>query len=302
LYLSGFNLIGENVSPGSASLFASAAAHECHTNSSSGFSLSCKDFSSGFLSLSSPTTVHQFYTNPTRHSPTPSTLLANQQSNSSYTIDVLDILKWILYSSGFTSYKDFSPSARPSSTGVLNCVIEAIDIPRRIIYPSGLNMSCKDFSPGFSGVNFNCKDFFTGFALFPPLHICPTSDFNLSYKDFPPGLASLLSLIPTNQPHTSLTWLSVILLTLLSNYLDGSNFNCKDFFPDPISIFSSIALQQFQTNGFDFCCKDFSPGLSFSSSLVPPLLLTLYRDFILLEVGPETPQDLYFFGPYFGLA
>ena len=80
LYLSGFNLIGENFFPESASLFASAAAHKCYTNSTSGFNLSCKDFSPGFLSSSSPTTVHQFYTNPTRRSPTLPALLAGQPS------------------------------------------------------------------------------------------------------------------------------------------------------------------------------------------------------------------------------
>jgi hypothetical protein len=287
LYFSGFNLIGENFSPGSASLFASAAAHEGYTNSSSGFNLSCKDFSSGFLSLSSPTT-----------------------SSSSYSTDHVDILKWILYSSSFKcSYKDFSPSTRPSTMiptlslnyqGVLNCAIEDTDIPKRILYPSDFNTSCKDFSPGFSGVNFNCKDFSPGSALLPSLLTSPTSDFNFSCKVFPLGFASLLSLIPANQLHTSLTWISVILLTLSSNYLAGFNFTCKDFFPDTISICSSTAPQQSQTNGRGFCCKDFSPGLSFSSSLVPPLLLTLYRDFILL--GPETPQDLYYFEPYFGQA
>jgi hypothetical protein len=171
---------------------------------------------------------------------------------------------------------------------------------KRILYLSDFNTSCKDFSPGFCGVNSNCKDFSPGSALFPSLHISPTSDFNFSCKDSPLEFASRLSLIPANQLHTSLTWLSVILLTLSSNYLDGFNFNCKDFVPDPISISSSIVPQQFQTNGLDFCCKDFSPGLSFSSSLVPPLLLALYRDFILL--GPETPQDLYYFEPYFGQA
>jgi hypothetical protein len=344
-YFSGSNLISENVSPESASLFSSAAAHKCYTSSTSGFNLSCKDFSPGFLSPSSTTTVHQIYTNP----------------------------KWILHSSGFKfSYKDFSPSARPRTMiltqlfnyqGVLNCSFEDIDIPKQILYLSGFNMrckdfspgslplsspttglqlytsaavykcytnpssgfnlsckdfssgflplslpttvhqfytnptrscptlqtlylsgfimSCKDFSPGFSSVNFNCKDFSPGSAPFPPLHISPTSDFNFSCKDFSLGFASLWLLIP-NQFYTSSAWFSAILSTLLSNYLGDANFNCKDFFPDPISIPSSIAPQQFHTNGFNFCCKDFSPGLSFSSSLVPPLLLTLYRDSTLL--------------------
>ena len=275
-YFSGFNLIGENFPPGSASLSSLAAAHKCYTSSTSGFNLSCKDFSPDFLSPSSPTTVHQFYTNPTRPSPILLTLLANYQSSSSYTSDDVDILEWILYPSGLElSYK-------------------------RILYLSDFNTSCKDFSPGFNGVNFNYKDFSPGSALFPSLHISPTSDFNFSCKDSPLEFASRLSLIPANQLHTSLTWLSVILWTLSSNYLDGFNFNCKDFVPDHISISSSIVPQQFQTNGLDFCCKDFSPGLSFSSSLVPPLLLALYRDFILL--GPETPQDLYYFEPYFGQA
>jgi hypothetical protein len=219
------------------------------------------------------------------------TPLVNYQISSSYTTDDVDILKWILYSNGFKlNYKDFSPSARPRTMistqlfnyqGVLNRSIEDIDIPKQILYLSGFNMSCKDFSPGFSGVNFNCKDFSPGSAPFPPLHISPTSDFNFSCKDFSLGFASLWLLIP-NQFYTSSAWFSAILSTLLSNYLGDANFNCKDFFPDPISIPSSIAPQQFHTNGFNFCCKDFSPGLSFSSSLVPPLLLTLYRDSILL--------------------
>jgi hypothetical protein len=263
LYLSGFNLIGGNVSPESASLFSSATAHKCYTSSTSGFNLSCKDFSSEFLFPSSPTTGPLLYTNSTKLSPMLQTLSANYQDSSSFTTDDVDILKWTLHSSGFKfSYKDFSPSARPRTTistllsnyqGVLNRSIEDIDIPKRILYLNGFNMSSKDFSPGFSGDNFNCKDFSPGSALFPLLHISPTSDFNFSCKDFSLGFASL----PANQFYTSSKWLSAILSTLLSNYLSG--FNCKDFFPDPICILPSIAPQQFHTNGFNFCCKDFSP-------------------------------------------
>jgi len=142
--------------------------------------------------------VHQFYTNPTQLSSTLLTLLANYQNSSNYTTDDVDILKWILYSSGIKfSYKDFSPSARPSTTvltlllnyqGSLNRSIEDM----WIMYFSGFNLSCKDFSPGFSGVNLSCKDFAPGSARFPPLHISLTSDFNFSCKDFSLGFASLL--------------------------------------------------------------------------------------------------------------
>ena len=93
LYLSGFNRSCKDFSPGSASLLSSIAVY-----------LSCKDFSPGFLPLSSPTTGLQFYTNPTRLSPTLSTLLSNYQGSLNRTIDVLDILKWISYFSGSVSY------------------------------------------------------------------------------------------------------------------------------------------------------------------------------------------------------
>jgi len=241
LYFSGFNLIGENVSPVSAFLFSSAAAHKCYTSSTSGFNLSCKDFSPGFLSPSPTTTVHQLYTNP----------------------------KWILHPSGFKfSYKDFSPSARPmiptplfNYQGVLNCSIEDIDIPKQTLYLSGLNMRCKDFSPGFLPLSSPT----TGLQLYTSaaVHKCYTSSisgFNLSCKDFSFGFFSLSSPTTVHQFYTNPTRRCPTLLTLLTNYQISYSYTTDD-----VDILKWILY----SNGFKFNYKDFSPSAR-------PRTMTLY--------------------------
>ena len=242
-----------------------------------------------FFSLSSPTTVHQFYTNPTRRSPTLLTLLLYYQAGLYRIIDDINILKRLLYFSSFNfSCKDFSPGFAPllSSTALLRFYTfpTRLNVMLLILFSSYQN-SLNHFIDGidilngilcFSGFNFSGKDFSPGPVFFPPSRISSTSDFNFSCKDFSLGFAFLLPPISANQFQSSSTWLSVILLTLLSNYLGGFNFNCKDFHPCPTSILLSIAPQQFHTKGFDFCCKDFSPGPTFSSSLIPLLLLTFF--------------------------
>ena len=256
---------------------------------SSGFNLSCKDFSPGSVSLPS---VHQFYANPTGRSPTLLTLLANYQAGPYRIIDDINILKRSSYFSGLNfSCKDFSPGFAPllPSTALRRFYTFPTRLNVTLLtlftsYQNRLNHSIDDINIikgilRFSGFNFSCKDFSPGPVLFPPSHISLTSDFNFNCNDLSLGFASLLSSISVNQFHTITTWLSVILLTLLSNYLGGFNF--KDFHPGPTSILLSIAPQQFHTKGFDFYCKDFSPGHTFPFSRIPPLLLTLYKDFIL---------------------
>jgi len=131
LYLSGFNRSCKDFSPGSASLLSSISVY-----------LSCKDFSPGFLPLSSPTTGLQFYTNPARLSSTLPTLLSNYQGSLNRSIDVLDILKWILYFSGFNP---IGVNLHPGSAFLF---ASAAAHKYYTSSTSGFNLSCKDFSPG----------------------------------------------------------------------------------------------------------------------------------------------------------
>ena len=188
----------------------------------SGFNLICEDFSPRSASILSSTAAQKFHTSSTRFSIMLLTLLSNYQAGLYRIIDDIDIHKRMLYFSGFNfSCKDFSPGF-PARLSVMLLTLLSN-------YQISLNHSIDDIDTlkwilYFSGFNFSCKNFFPGTASFP----LPALEHQLytslgSAPLLPPTLLRLLQSSPARPSTTR--------ITLLLNYQIRLNRSIDDIVP-----------------------------------------------------------------------